>query len=748
MKKQIVAALMATLMAVSPAAAFAEDTVYEGLPDEAYYFEDVQPESFAAEDVIDAAEMPQEEILAAESEPNEDSLTAGLSEEPEAAEESYIEAAEDTATEVTEEVETAEEIPEELPEADNVEAEETDGEVIEEASTVGEGETGYTGYVKGTDGLTFVRETVKKGDVRTPEIVIMSDTDEDPTITWYDMAGDKIAEGTTSITTDPITESGMYRAEIGDPEGDRLIIKFHYTVEEALTIYYESEHYTEGEDVELSVIAESTDDAPITYEWYFMFDRIHEWIPMTEVTGNIYVASPYTWHEFCCFVTQNGERKAANFKLIVPETLDVYSQNYSTVFLEPEAKGKLQVEASTSLDTDLTYRWMIPDGNRGEEVHHGTSIYELGTDAIPGYYTCNVCDGYNWEYVNFNVYRSKGTIVENQVMPLPEDEIVYTFTAKHTGTYQLDFQSDEDIWWCDTDFYDENNEQVESPYVSSSDGNTFEVQLKAGTYHIVLDGYDTTGFSIHGTQTHTWDTGKVTKAATCKEAGVKTFTCSECGEKKTESIPVDRNAHEWDNGVVTKEATAVSEGIKLYTCKHDKTHTKTEKIDRLPAAISINVKGTVPLKVGQTSKKVKVTGLTAGDAVKSVSAGKTRVVKASFKGNTIVLRGIKTGKATVTVTLKSGKSKSFKVKVQKSVVSTKRITGVKKNYRLKVRQTLKLSPVLSPVTAADSISYSSSNRSVATVSAQGKVTAKKAGTAVITIKAGAKTFKTKITVRK
>ena len=37
--------------------------------------------------------------------------------------------------------------------------------------------------------------------------------------------------------------------------------------------------------------------------------------------------------------------------------------------------------------------------------------------------------------------------------------------------------------------------------------------------------------------THSFDAGKVTKAATCKEAGVKTFTCSVCGKTKTESIP-------------------------------------------------------------------------------------------------------------------------------------------------------------------------------------------------------------------
>ncbi|KIR02415.1 hypothetical protein P261_01230 [Lachnospiraceae bacterium TWA4] len=37
---------------------------------------------------------------------------------------------------------------------------------------------------------------------------------------------------------------------------------------------------------------------------------------------------------------------------------------------------------------------------------------------------------------------------------------------------------------------------------------------------------------------HTWDEGMVTKEATYKETGVKTYTCTVCGEEKTEEIPV------------------------------------------------------------------------------------------------------------------------------------------------------------------------------------------------------------------
>ena len=38
------------------------------------------------------------------------------------------------------------------------------------------------------------------------------------------------------------------------------------------------------------------------------------------------------------------------------------------------------------------------------------------------------------------------------------------------------------------------------------------------------------------TAAHTWNAGEVTKPATVTEPGVKTYTCTACGAKKTEEI--------------------------------------------------------------------------------------------------------------------------------------------------------------------------------------------------------------------
>ncbi len=102
---------------------------------------------------------------------------------------------------------------------------------------------------------------------------------------------------------------------------------------------------------------------------------------------------------------------------------------------------------------------------------------------------------------------------------------------------------------------------------------------------------------------HSWDSGKVTTNPSCKDEGIKTYTCSVCSGTKTEAIAktshtygtwtkVDDNnharscsvcsqketaAHTWDKGTVTKPATCKEEGIRTYTCSTCKA-TKTEKI--------------------------------------------------------------------------------------------------------------------------------------------------------------------------
>jgi len=77
---------------------------------------------------------------------------------------------------------------------------------------------------------------------------------------------------------------------------------------------------------------------------------------------------------------------------------------------------------------------------------------------------------------------------------------------------------------------------------------------------------------------HSWDSGKITEEPTCTEAGVKTYTCSTCGETYTESISAI--GHDWDDGEITTEPTCTGAGIKTYTCGNC-AETYTEAVDAL-----------------------------------------------------------------------------------------------------------------------------------------------------------------------
>ena len=123
---------------------------------------------------------------------------------------------------------------------------------------------------------------------------------------------------------------------------------------------------------------------------------------------------------------------------------------------------------------------------------------------------------------------------------------------------------------------------------------------------------------------HSWDDGKVTTEPTCTAEGVKTYTCTVCGETRTEvlaatghtpgesvkenaveptctekgsydeviycadcgielsreKITVDALGHTWDEGKITTEPTCTEEGVKTYTCTVC-AETRTEAVSAL-----------------------------------------------------------------------------------------------------------------------------------------------------------------------
>lgn len=186
---------------------------------------------------------------------------------------------------------------------------------------------------------------------------------------------------------------------------------------------------------------------------------------------------------------------------------------------------------------------------------------------------------------------------------------------------------------------------------------------------------------------HNWDAGKVTTAATCTTDGVKTYTCSICGETKTETIKatghdvelqnaveatcqqegytgdkvcktcgatlekgttIAKKDHSWDAGKVTTEVTCTTDGVKTYTCSVCKT-TKTETIKATGHKMS--EWKTVTVATTQKEGKQERT-CTACDYKETKSIPKLPVKKGTFKvtpSKTAVTYNGKAQKPSVTV---------------------------------------------------------------------------------------------------
>ena len=130
---------------------------------------------------------------------------------------------------------------------------------------------------------------------------------------------------------------------------------------------------------------------------------------------------------------------------------------------------------------------------------------------------------------------------------------------------------------------------------------------------------------------HVWDAGVVVTAPTYTSTGTKKYTCENCGETKTETIAkLVCTDHAWDAGVVIKQPTYKTEGTKKYTCTNC-GETKTETIAKLVCTTHAWDNGMVTKKATYTATGVrKYTCKTCG-AAKQVTIARLKLAKVTVK---------------------------------------------------------------------------------------------------------------------
>lgn len=250
------------------------------------------------------------------------------------------------------------------------------------------------------------------------------------------------------------------------------------------------------------------------------------------------------------------------------------------------------------------------------------------------------------------------------------------------------------------------------------------------------------------THVHSWDAGTVTKAATCKETGVKTFKCS-CGETKTETIATT-TSHQYGAWTVESEATVKAAEVQKHICSVcGKEETKDVGKALTPVLEIPGKLSSFNMKKDKTAK-FEVT-MANGDSVSSVKSSKTKILKATLDKKTgkITVKGVKKGTSKLTITLASGKTRTYTVKVVTGTVKTKglSVTNVTdKKLTLAVKKTHTLQSELKPFTSTQKLTYKSSNKKIAKVSSKGKITAVAPGKATITVTSGSKKVKITVTV--
>lgn len=245
-----------------------------------------------------------------------------------------------------------------------------------------------------------------------------------------------------------------------------------------------------------------------------------------------------------------------------------------------------------------------------------------------------------------------------------------------------------------------------------------------------------------GYQKHSYGKGKQIKAATYKTTGLMRYTCQVCGYEKTETIPVIAHTHKY-TWKTTAKATVFRPAKQEGTCSLCGKKQTRNYGSKLKAAIKLNV-SSLTLRRKQTTTKVKVS-MAYGDSIKSWASSNKKIVTVYKNGK--IKAGTKTGTAKITVTLKSGKKATLKVKVQTAKVKTTKISGLKKKLTIKKGKSVTLKPVVSPITSQEKVTYRSSNMKIATVSSKGVVKGRRKGTVTITVKSGKVTKKIKITVK-
>ena len=241
------------------------------------------------------------------------------------------------------------------------------------------------------------------------------------------------------------------------------------------------------------------------------------------------------------------------FALEAPKNLKASNDADDNLYLEWDA-----VDGATCYDVIVEK----PDGNT--DWYHSHENYRLINNLAFGTYTINIQSLYR---------ENEGTSSQFQVVGSHSEKLTYNY-QKHQHTVVTD------AYVAPTCT---QPGKTEGSHCSTCGAIIVAQNTISATGHSFVsdkqycqNGCGTVNPNYVAPHTHTWNSGVVTQAATCTANGIRTFTCSGCGETKTETIGALGHAFET---ITLSAANCVNEGLEKEIC----TRCEYYQTNRIPA---------------------------------------------------------------------------------------------------------------------------------------------------------------------
>lgn len=499
---------------------------------------------------------------------------------------------------------------------------------------------------------------------------------------------------------------------------------------------YSGSRYIDSYRVQITGLQDAATGSEAQISYTTRFADITEEMPsyVTSVTADA--------REYVIYKTMDNIESIKKVAAILPK--QVWATAESGKKIRVSVKGEWEINEADKCFVNSADPSGLPE-NITDKNHLLDEVkvpYKISDDYYDSYNTLyispqKVKEGEN---IELGVYRTNISTDTSQI---------YKLTAKEDGTYSAvkKYDSSEspefDKEASDASVYSATHIYKKSGVTLDDAGEYISVYYSSSSQSRIYVCRATKTLEVE--HTHTWDEGKITKASTCTKKGTKTFTCTVCGKTRNQEVSVV--AHKFTAWKTTTAATALASAKQTHKCSTcGKTETRNYG-NKLKPSIKVNI-SSILLKTSQKTTLLRVSGLAKGDSIVSWKSSNTNIAKVYGRSNgtCTIQAGTRSGKAVITIALRSGLKKNITVTVQKTTVKTTKITGVATSLKLKRNQKATLKPVLQPLTSGEKITYKSSNTKIAIVNSKGQITARSKGTATITVTSGRKSVRCKVIV--